>query len=599
MAKKAEKKPADDPSGIPEEGAKIRKLVITNLGCIGTTPVEIDLDEIVVLVGKNNTGKSTILRAYEVLFSSAKPTLKIDDFPESKVDSNNLPQIELHTKVTSKPPGNRWIGELDGENIVKERWIFSGPGAEGVRQGFDVIENEWSQQKPWGWTNVANARRPKPHRVEAFTTPESSVQQVVKILLTSLQNTVKSLPLTTVDADGNEARTDYGNLLDGLGEVRQSVVTEVQEQIEAVQTQLTMLIQNVFRGYKVTFEAKQEEDLTTCLTFFKPGAVLRMGPENGHLSAAEHQGSGARRTLMWAALKYAREHEGKEGQQNLLLMDEPELCLHPNAIREACSTLYDLPSTGKWQVMVTTHSPVFIDLSRDNTTVVRVERDSVEDVIRGTTVFRPGKAKLSDDEKIELKMLNLCDPSLCEFFFGGRTIIVEGDTEYTALKYVLDKYSDDPKLNDVHIVRARGKATICLIAKILNQFNARYGILHDSDSPTCVARKKDGTPYTKTNPAWTVNGNISEAVKVALHEGRTRLLAMIPNFEVSFFGVEVSSEKPVTTWKKLRDSDELCEQIRSLLYCLLDFTAVVPDECEEWNDVAQLTTRWDAYVAAP
>ena len=137
MAKKkaAAKSIEVTPSEIPEEGAKIRKLVVKNLGCIGSTPVEIDLDEIVVLVGKNNTGKSTILRAYDVLFSSSKPTLTIDDFPESRVDRENLPQIELHTKVSSKPPGNRWIAEIEGENIVKERWTFDGPNVAGQRQG--------------------------------------------------------------------------------------------------------------------------------------------------------------------------------------------------------------------------------------------------------------------------------------------------------------------------------------------------------------------------------------------------------------------------------------------------------------------------------
>ena len=599
MAKKAANPAAEEEAtGIPEEGAKIRKLVIKNFGCIGATPVEIDLDDIVVLVGKNNTGKSTILRAYDVLFSSSAPKLVLEDFPENEVDPDNLPQIELHTKVTSKPPGNQWIAEIDGENIIKERWTFDGPALAGRRQGYDVNEKAWSQQKPWGWSNVANARRPKPHRIHAFATPDESVQQLVKILLTSLQTTMKNLPRTVTDDDGNEVKTSYGKLLEELGDIRTGVVAQVQEQIDAVQTHLTDLVQKVFRGYKVAFEAKPEEDLTACLTFFKPGAILRMGPENGHLSQAQHQGSGARRTLMWAALKYAREHEGVEGQQNLLLMDEPELCLHPNAVREACKTLYELPLTGKWQVMLTTHSPAFIDLSRDNTTVVRVERDPTADVIKGTTVFRPEKARLSNDEKIELKMLNLCDPSLCEFFFGGKTVIVEGDTEYTAFKYIMDKYSDDPRLHDVHIVRARGKATICLVAKILNQFNAKYGILHDSDSPTCVAKKKNGQPYTRTNTAWTLNGSICDAVKLALNEDRTRLVAMIPNFEAAFFGEEVSSDKPVNTWKKLKASDVLCEKVRNLLYCLIDFDDAVPAECEDWSDVEQLVKRWDAYQAA-
>src|SRR5690606_14194143 len=70
---------------------------------------------------------------------------------------------------------------------------------------------------------------------------------------------------------------------------------------------------------------------------------------------------------------------------NVLLMDEPELCLHPNAIRDACRVLYDLPSAGNWQAMITTHSPVFIDLSRNNTSIARVERDGAGQV-KGTTI---------------------------------------------------------------------------------------------------------------------------------------------------------------------------------------------------------------------
>src|SRR5690606_32250223 len=140
-------------------------------------------------------------------------------------------------------------------------------------------------------------------------------------------------------------------------------------------------------------------------------------------------------------LKYISETErpakadDQPARPHILLIDEPEICLHPNAIREACKVLYDLPSLGNWQVMVTTHSPIFIDFSRDNTTIVRVERNHKGDV-GGTTIFRPEKAKLDDDDKINLKLLNICDPYVAEFLFGGKVIIVEGDTEYTAFNYI-------------------------------------------------------------------------------------------------------------------------------------------------------------------
>src|SRR5579863_4761899 len=139
-----------------------------------------------------------------------------------------------------------------------------------------------------------------------------------------------------------------------------------------------------------------------------------MGPVDGFATTLDRQGSGACRTLIWVAVRILSEHsDGKAAESSdrphLLLIDEPEICLHPDAIREACRVLYDLPKNKGWQVMITTHSPIFIDLTRDNTSIVRVER-LIDGTVRGTTIYRPEKAKLDEDDRIELKLLNLCDP---------------------------------------------------------------------------------------------------------------------------------------------------------------------------------------------
>jgi predicted ATP-dependent endonuclease of OLD family len=59
---------------------RLVKLVIKNLRCIGPNPVTIDLDDIVVLVGPNNVGKSSVLKAYELIMSegsAAVPAITI------------------------------------------------------------------------------------------------------------------------------------------------------------------------------------------------------------------------------------------------------------------------------------------------------------------------------------------------------------------------------------------------------------------------------------------------------------------------------------------------------------------------------------------
>ncbi|TRZ48584.1 MAG: DUF2813 domain-containing protein [Dehalococcoidia bacterium] len=104
---------------------RLTKLIVKNFRCIGRTPVEIELDDIVVLVGPNNVGKSYILKAYQIVMSegSKEGELSLDDFPNSKIDEHNLPEIELNTIVYDNSPGEEWIAVLDsGENIrfIKE-----------------------------------------------------------------------------------------------------------------------------------------------------------------------------------------------------------------------------------------------------------------------------------------------------------------------------------------------------------------------------------------------------------------------------------------------------------------------------------------------
>lgn len=562
---------------------RLAKLIIKNYRCIGSQPVEIDLNDIVVLVGPNNVGKSSILRAYELAMSqgSNKALLHLDDFPNNAIDPDNLPEIELHTVVYDDTVGQRWIDNASGERVVREKWTWSGVGTS-KRQGWDTTLNDgngdWSEQVPWGAPNVANSRRPEPHRVDAFASPDDQAKAIQALLTKALTERVKNI------GDHEAHGTSYSALLESIKQLQQSIVDDAQEEIDAVNQELSSMVAKVFPGYKIDFDAKPEDQLEKTINLFKADSQLLMGPVDGHLSSIDKQGSGARRTLLWTALKFIAENSrggsgAAELRPNLLLIDEPEICLHPSAIRDACKALYELPETGRWQVMTTTHSPVFIDFSRDNTTIVRVEKDG-SGAVKGTTVFRPDRARLDDDDKVNLKLLNMCDPHVAEFFFGGRVVVVEGDTEYTAFNYIRAKHIDEYR--DVHVIRARGKATVRSLVKILNHFGANYAVLHDSDTPTV----SDG----RVNPAWTTNQLILDAVNEKPETVRVRLLASLPNFEVAYFGAAATSEKPYAALKALMDSEDNFNKIRSLLDALLDFSKPVPEKCIEWDDLETLGT---------
>lgn len=575
------KKPIIDQDQI--ELGKMCQMVIRNFRGIGRTPVVVDLDSIVVLVGPNNTGKSSILRAYEIamLDGSKAGHLDKEDFPDGNIDSENLPTIELETEVIGNPPGKKWIIDVDGRKIVRERWVWEQPGP-GKRQGWNVELADgpnWDETNvPWGYTAVANARRPQPHAVRAFDSPEDQAKQINSLVLTLVQERALSLPA----ADGSEV-SEFVQLSQRLKEFQDRVVSHAKVDLEEIEGKLTAMIAQIFTDHVVGFEPTPSS-----FEGFKlfAGSKMLVGHKDGYRSPLELQGSGARRTILWSVLRIISESAKGQSRPHLLLIDEPELCLHPSAVREACRVLYDLADKAGWQVMVTTHHPAFIDLARDNKTIVRVERTTTGD-INGTTLFKPSVAHLSDDDKKNLKLLNIFDPYVAEFFFGGRVIVVEGDTEYSAFKYVaqelleLGDKSPIPcdLLKSMHIVRARGKYTIVSLCKILNHFGTRYSVLHDGDTPRIsVKDRKTGVGKEQANPAWAANQQILTEVESAPDKSRVRLLASKPNFERAFLGYDSGQDKPYAAVQRLKEDTDSKAKVIKLLLALIDHTKAPPGE---------------------
>jgi putative ATP-dependent endonuclease of OLD family len=562
-----------------ETRARLLKLIVKNFRCIGCNPVEVELDDIVILVGANNAGKSSILKAYEVIMSSGRlGELTIDDFPGGSVDSQNLPEIELHTVVTVNRPGDEWV---DADGLVKERWVWLQPG-KGERFGYLHNENRWAtaadpERGPWG--AVAQSRRPQVHRIGAFSPPEESAKEIIALL----EQIVKDRLVAEQNSTNEEQQTDYQKLLGAVGELQRKVANETRESIAEIEGEFSRQIAKVFPGYIVKFDAQPETALEKALSFFKGGSQLLIGPADGYKSGIERQGGGACRTLLWTALRLLRDRKStRPGAPQVLLLDEPEICLHPNAVRSASDLLYALPcETGNWQVMVTTHSPCFIDFEKPHTKIARVFRDENGQVY-GTTIFRPETDLFTEEEKEALKLSNLCDPFLAEFFFGGRTILVEGDTEHAAFNYVISVYPEEFK--NLHIVRARGKAAISGLAKILNQFGKPYAVLHDSDRPTC--KRRDGT--TITNGAWTYNLTIRRIISAAPAGVSVRLFASVPNFEEAYLDYVSRGEKPFSAVTRLRTDQAALERVKDLLLALSDATLPAPQGAVEWSEIEQL-----------
>ena len=189
------------------------------------------------------------------------------------------------------------------------------------------------------------------------------------------------------------------------------------------------------------------------------GSHVRIEEPGKDAIPLSHQGAGMRRTFLWSAFgtlaDMGRVKQGKKKvdaeRQRVLLIEEPESFLHPPMIRAARDALYDLAEIAEWQVLTCTHSPIFIDVSKPHTTIMRVEKRTAGE----PRIFSTEDARFSDEDRTQLRMIRSCHPTVSEFFFADHVFLVEGETEQAVFNHVL---STAQGVDDIwcHVVNCMG-----------------------------------------------------------------------------------------------------------------------------------------------
>ncbi len=139
-------------------------------------------------------------------------------------------------------------------------------------------------------------------------------------------------------------------------------------------------------------------------------------------------------------------------------------------------------------------------------------------------------------------MLNRCCPTVNEFFFYPNAILVEGDTEYLAYQYIIEKSGLE---GTYCVINCRGKANIPTFIKIFDQFNANAIAIHDLDTKL----RKDGA----SNGMWTINLNIRKLADST--NGRVKTVVHSPDFEGFYFNESPSKDKPYNLFSHLTAND--------------------------------------------
>lgn len=521
---------------------KLIELQIRNFGCIDEKGVTIKIDNIVVLIGPNNVGKTTVLKAYE-LFRSSGAAQTIDDFYQNN-ENNPIEIAGIFNEINEEDKvqiGEKWIYlSEDNEEVIKYKWVWSKSGEKGKKYSWNNEEEKWVAGGMGGWDTKIASCIPLPLKISPFDDSEQLERQIVEILTSAVKDNVKN----------NQSKV--ATMIKQINDLAKDVKNEISEELDKTTDKLQKNLSDIFPEHIVDIEPQVGKlDVDKILA---TGTHLQVANADGKFYPLANQGSGLQRAFLWSAIEaLADSGKMKSGRNSIkneepkiLLVEEPESFLHPPAIRSAREALYKIAELENWQVMITTHSPIFIDVSKPHTTIIRVEKNEEN----ATKIFSTEKANFSEDERERLQMIRNCHPTINEFFFASKIILVEGDTEQVALTQV--------KSEDTTILNCRGKANIPMFEKILNHFGMSYIVIHDLDAPKIMKKGK----WTK-NPMWTIN----EKIFLESERGKNnQVIVSIPDFEGQFFGYLQSGDKPYNAVCELKkvENKVVCEELKMI-----------------------------------
>lgn len=597
-----------------ENRSKLVRLSIKNIGCVGQEELSIELNNVVCLVGQNNVGKSTILRAYELAKGSSAFDAQRDRHQHAPDDQPSEVILDVHIPDGIGNVDSRWKMDAGDLKIVRSRWQWLPPEFKRVRTTWDPKIGEhgqgaWAEEgKAGGADPVFNSRLPRAIRIGSLEDAGKTEDMLLALALAPL--------VSSLENEKANAQSALSSALSKVTDHIEAMSAEHELHFNAVAGKIASSFQGVFPGLNIKLDVTPSPLAPKLGELLKGGSGIKI-KEGQTETKLNQQGTGSRRALFWAMLQVfnemTRENDIRSEYRKalcgellavekkllkgttdeltkkkeeietllasfdagapipdspedpafpgyLLLIDEPENALHPMAARAAQRHLYKLAESADWQVMLTTHSPYFINPFEDHTTIVRLER-SGENTVSPRT-FRADTVEFEKGEKERLQALQHIDPSFAEIFFGSFPIVVEGDTEHAAFISSITERNHD-LINKVTIIRARGKAIIPSIIKVLRHFKINFGALHDCDPPFRRSGDKNGM--------WSINKTIRDEIVKARESGIVvRHRISVPDFERRLGGDEESKDKPITAYNRIKDDEKLAGIVQDLLTELIE-----------------------------
>lgn len=443
---------------------KLFSFSVTNYRSI-TAAHKIVLSDTTVLIGKNNEGKSNILRSLQVamlIFQQhainsklRRPSrMQLDDQP---YDWKRDFPVQLQARKASNQTIFKLEFQLDEHEIAEFKTetgsSFNGSLPLEIRVGKDN-ESSIKLIKPGKGTKSLATQSSKIAKfvadriyfnyIPAVRTDNEAIELIGKMLSQELR--------------ALEVNPSYLAALDTIAQLQQPILDELALR---VQIPLNEFLPNIT---SVKIEIPESSRRVAVRRDFS--VVI----DDGTPTSIEFKGDGVKSL---AALGLLKNHNSRRGT-SILAIEEPESHLHPGAIHQVNEIIRAISETS--QVIITTHNPLFVDRAD----------------IKSNIIISEGKATPAKNVGAIRELLGIkASDNLTNASFA---LVVEGEEDVAALRALLPHLSDKVaralKNNILVIEPIGGAGNLSYKLSLLKNFLCQTHSLLDGDEAGKIAYEK-------------------------------------------------------------------------------------------------------------
>jgi putative ATP-dependent endonuclease of OLD family len=442
--------------------------------------LEVQLSAFTPLVGYNNAGKSNIMDAIrwvlhhgalnESDFWDPSQCVMVTAYVEgidnqvlSALSKTRRKRIEKFVRDDGHFRFRRYQAEPEGTkgNIELEACRF---------QANEGEEKEW-EENPTGLNKTIQTLFPEPIEVGAMEDAGADIGKSKR------SSTIGRLIKEVMQPSSDEIREQLQSPLKNLKRRLEAEGDDRLQVLEKFDTDVSGTVDEFFPGLEVRahIPIPNTEDL------FGDGTIRVVEELSGEPRDVSSMGHGAQRSIQMALVHHLAERSYSQDESEvckLVLVDEPELYLHPQAIETVRKSLKDL-SQRHYQVVFATHSPLMIgegDIPYTNvvgkstssgTKVRKRVAEAVEEVV--------------EDKPSQQKMLfNLQNAS--RILFSDSVLLIEGKAEMRLIPRIYEEVSCSTiKEDQIAIVGVSGASSIPNCFDILSAMGMSVMALVDLD----------------------------------------------------------------------------------------------------------------------